>query len=188
MIVWLSGPTGAGKTSLARSLRTNGYAIVEESVPGNLFRAFASEPIANCELLQRHLMQARLDGWRKVMGAPRIAFDRSIDEDIEVFCRLHKRTGVLTQRQFNSLAQFGRTLQVEIPNPDLIVFVNSVPEVLLRRLQNSETPAPIIKSLGLQISLYSRWLRGRREEVLQLDTTRSSERAMTRFFWENSKC
>jgi predicted ATPase len=33
VIIWLSGPTGAGKTSLARSLRKSGYSIVEEKIP-----------------------------------------------------------------------------------------------------------------------------------------------------------
>jgi len=99
MIIWLSGPTGAGKTSLARSLRESGWSIVEEHAPEDLFRAFASRPAANCEALQRCLMQTRFDGWRRVSDSPRIAFDRSIDEDIEVFCKMHMRAGLLTQER-----------------------------------------------------------------------------------------
>ena len=184
MIIWLSGPTGAGKTSLARSLRENGYCIVEENLPAGLFRAFASEPAANCEPLQRQLMQTRLDGWRKVVGAPRIAFDRSIDEDINVFCRMHRRAGLLTKRQFDALTQFGKALQDEIPVPDLIVYVTSNPDVLMSRIHNLDTPPAIIENFRRQISLYSEWLRSRREEILQLDTSRLSEHAMAKFFSE----
>jgi deoxyadenosine/deoxycytidine kinase len=184
VIIWLSGPTGAGKTSLARSLHKKGYSIVEERIPEILFRAFAADPVANCEPLQRHLMQSRINGWREVARAPRVAFDRSIDEDLEVFCRMHMRRRLLTEMQFNSLAQFGRSLQDQIPRPDLIVFVTSTPEVLFRRIQNLNSPSPILESLEDQISLYSEWLRTRNEEVLNLDTSRLSERVMASFFTE----
>ena len=64
------------------------------------------------------------------MGSPSIVFDRSIDEDIEVFCNMHKRAGLLTPHQFDALAQLGATLQAQIPAPDLIVYVTADYEVL----------------------------------------------------------
>ena len=187
-MIWLSGPTGAGKTSLARSLRTSGYSIVGEDVPEELFRAFLSEPDVHCEPLQRHIMQARYDGWRKVSGLPLIAFDRSIEEDIEVFCKMHRRAGLLTTEQFDRLAQFGKSLQAQIPEPDLIVSVTAHQDVLRRRLQNLAGPALIIDNLKEQISLYAEWLQNRSGEVLELDTTRLSESTMAKFFSEISSC
>jgi deoxyadenosine/deoxycytidine kinase len=188
MVIWLSGPTGAGKTSLARLLRRSGYFIVEENIPRALFQAFVSQPAANCEALQHHLMQARFDGWLKVSGASRIAFDRSISEDIEVFCRMHMRAGLLTQGQFEVLAQVGRELQNKIPAPSLIVFVTSDTEVLMRRMHNSAAPSPIIENLRDQILLYSEWLENRNEEILKLDTTRLSESTLARIISEIQTC
>jgi deoxyadenosine/deoxycytidine kinase len=188
VIIWLSGPTGAGKTSLGRGLRKNGYSIVEENIPEDLLRAFAIDPIPNCETLQRHLMQARLDGWRKVEAAPRIAFDRSIDEDLEVFCRMHRKAGLLTDSQFASLAEFGRDLQNQIPAPDLIVFVTSDPAILSARIQDSNAPPAVSENLGCQISLYSEWLEHRTEEVLKWDTSRLSEKTMSRLLLEIQSC
>lgn len=182
MIIWLSGPTGAGKTSLARSLRESGWSIVEEYAPQDLFRAFASQPATNCEALQRCLMQARLDGWRRVSDSPCVAFDRSIDEDIEVFCKMHMRAGLLTQMQFGQLAQLGEHLQLQMPKPDLIVYVSAEPAVLFSRIQSAEAPEPIIQSFSDQMSAYAEWLQSRTEQVLRLDTTRSSEKIMARFF------
>jgi deoxyadenosine/deoxycytidine kinase len=153
MIIWLSGPTCAGKTSLSRSLRESGYSIVLENIPEALFRAFISDPAANCEALQRHIMQARFDGWREVGAHTRIVFDRSIDEDIEVFCKMHQRTGLLTQEQFDMLALLGKNLQDQMPKPDLIVFVTSDQEVLFRRMQNLAGPSLIIDHLGEQVLL-----------------------------------
>ena len=188
MMIWLSGPTGAGKTSLARSLRASGYSIVAEDVPEELFRAFISEPAVHCEPLQRHIMQARYDGWRKVSDLPRIAFDRSIDEDIEVFCKMHRRAGLLTAEQFDRLAQYGKNLQAQIPEPDLTIFVTSDQNVLRRRMQNLAGPALIVDNLKEQISLYAEWLQNRSGEILELDTTRLSERTMAKLFSEISSC
>jgi deoxyadenosine/deoxycytidine kinase len=188
MMIWLSGPTGAGKTSLARSLRASGYSIVAEDVPAELFSAFLSEPTVHCEPLQRYIMQARYDGWRNVSGLPRIAFDRSIDEDIEVFCKMHRRAGLLTTEQFDRLAQYGRSLQAQIPEPDLIVSVTADQDVLRGRLQNLAGPALIIDNLKEQISLYTEWLQNRSGEILELDTTRLSERTMAKLFSEISSC
>ena len=188
MMIWLSGPTGAGKTSLARSLRASGYSIVAEDVPEELFSAFLSKPTVHCEPLQHHIMQARYDGWRKVSGLPRIAFDRSIDEDIEVFCKMHRRAGLLTAEQFDRLARYGRSLQAQIPEPDLIVSVTADQDVLRARLQNLAGPALIIDNLKEQISLYTEWLQNRSGEILELDTTRLSERTMAKFFSEISLC
>src|SRR5580693_1951658 len=77
MIVWLSGPTGAGKTSIAHLLGASGHSVVAEYAPKDLFQAFACHPTTGCEPLQRYLMQARADAWRKTMGMPSIVFDRS---------------------------------------------------------------------------------------------------------------
>ena len=57
---------------------------------------------------------------------------------------MHKGAGLLTQMQFDTLVQFGRDLQSQIPKPDLIVFVNADRDVLLRRIQGSGAPAPVV--------------------------------------------
>jgi len=188
MIIWLSGPTGAGKTSLTRSLHESGYSIVSEDIPEELFRAFIAAPTLNCEPLQQHIMQARFDGWRNSAGAPRIAFDRSIDEDIEVFCEMHKRVGLLTRQQFDTLSKLGKSLQDQIPPPDLIVFATADREVLLRRMRNLASPSLIIDNLSEQISLYAEWRQNRSEEILELDTTRLTEKMLAKFFSEIRSC
>ncbi len=186
-VLWLSGPTGAGKTTLARSLRQSGYLIVEESISGPLL-AFVSQPTANCEALQRQVIQARFDGWLRVSSAPKVAFDRSISEDVEVFCRMHMLAGLLTQGQFDSLARLGRELQNKIPAPSLIVFLTSEIDVLLRRIRNAAAPSAIIENLRDQLVLYSSWLENRREEILELDTTRLSEITLARIISEIRTC
>jgi deoxyguanosine kinase len=188
MIVWLSGPTGAGKTSIARLFDAAGHSIVREYAPENLFRAFACHPVTGCEPLQRFLMQARAKAWTDVREAPNVILDRSIDEDINVFCEMHKGNGLLTEQQFGSLTQLGTTLQKGIPAPDLIVFVSAEYDVLLRRMQSAEAPPVIIQTLRTQILLYAEWLRTRTEEVLRIDTTCLTNRTLSKLISGILKC
>ena len=188
MIIWLSGPTGGGKTSISQALRASGFSIVEETVPPDLFRSFAADPISNCEALQRDIMSARLNGWRAVSRNPRIVFDRSVDEDIEVFCRMHQGAGLLTDTQVEALGQFASEIQRELPNPDLILFISAETDVLLDRLKKAGAPPLIVANLHHQLSLYSRWLRDRPEEIVKLDTTRLAARAMAQLFSEIHSC
>jgi deoxyadenosine/deoxycytidine kinase len=182
LIIWISGPTGAGKSTLARCLGESGFSIVGEDVSGHIFSSFVSQPAAHCEALERHLMVARLNEWRRVAEAPVIAFDRSIDEDINVFCELHRQTGLLTRMQFEKLNGLARELQQQIPGPDLILFVTASSDVLRRRLRDANAPTPILANLDRQESLYSQWLQTRTEEVMEINTTRLSDRAMAKFF------
>lgn len=176
--MWLSGPTGAGKSSIARVLGAAGHSIVQEYAPEALFRAFACHPVAGCEPLQRYLMQARAKGWTDVQDAPCIVFDRSIDEDIKVFCKMHRADGRLTQQLFESLTELGTTLQSHIPAPDLIVFVTAEYEVLLRRMQWVEGPPVITQTLEKQLLLYGEWLQNRTEDIVRVDTTHLSGRTL----------
>lgn len=187
-MIWVSGPTGAGKTTLAQLLRESDFAVVEESVPKDLFGAFMSAPDQNCERLQRYIMQARFDGWSRVSAATRIAFDRSIDEDIEVFCKMHWRAGYLTTEQFTALAEFGRGLQERLPGPDMILFVTSDRGVLKKRMQNLSAPELMIDSVDEQLALYKDWLHSRGEESVQFDTSRLSEGRLAKLIREIRSC
>ncbi|MGC9948104.1 MAG: deoxynucleoside kinase [Bryobacteraceae bacterium] len=114
------------------------------------FKHLHAIPAKGFEPLQRYLMHARADAWKRTMGSPSVVFDRSIDEDIEVFCNMHKRAGLLTPHRFDVLAQLAATLQAQIPAPDLIVYVTADYEGLLRRIRSATAP-PAIISFRLQL-------------------------------------
>src|SRR5688572_2757689 len=102
MNVWLSGPTASGKTTLAKMLSELGFSVVQENLPAEAFRAFARDPASHCRELQEAIVRSRHSQWSQVV-APRVAFDRSIDEDIHVFCEMHHRLGYLTLDELNRL-------------------------------------------------------------------------------------
>lgn len=184
MIVWISGPTGSGKTSMATLLRELGYAVVQETLPQDLFRKFSQDPSAHCERLQREIMLSRFDGWRRVSQSSRIAFDRTVDEDVAVFCKMHQDAGFLTGDQYMLLKAFGRELGDAMPKPDLILFMSAVPAALRDRMENTATPTLIVDNLTRQLALYAEWLTTRDEPVLRMDNSQCTFRAVQRLLME----
>ncbi len=147
MIVWFSGPTGAGKSSLAHVFRALVYAIVEENLPKARFTAFASDPVQHCAPLQEEIILSRFERWRAVSSARRVIFDRSLDEDAHVFCRMHHELGFLDDQQYERLESLARNLQNAMPGPDLVLYMCPETRVLAERVRQPEHPAFIVQSL-----------------------------------------
>jgi deoxyadenosine/deoxycytidine kinase len=182
MLIWISGPTGAGKTSLCQIFRTCGYGTVEEKVPQSTFADFKLDPIRHCAALQEQIMRSRFEAWQKLADSSRVVFDRSIDEDIHVFCRMHFELGYLTDNEFRTLKDVASQLQRAIPNPDLIVFMRPPESVLSSRVAGDGYPLPIVDNLNRQISLYGRWLETRAEEIISLDNSKCRLETIQRVF------
>jgi deoxyadenosine/deoxycytidine kinase len=188
MVVWVSGPTGAGKSTLAHIFRTLGYAIVREKLPNERFRAFATDPVRNCRLLQEEIMRSRFEAWRELSSTPRVIFDRSLDEDARVFCRMHRELGFLDDQQFKELQNIANELQSVMPAPELILFMCPNRRILCERVIQPAHPSFIVQSLDRQLSLYSEWLATRREDVLRLDNSACSLRMVQRLFSGGPLC
>jgi deoxyadenosine/deoxycytidine kinase len=172
MIIWISGPTGSGKTSIAHLLEQVGYAIVPETVPAGLLREFSVEPRRNCARLQTEIMTSRLDGWKQVAASQHVAFDRSVDEDVDIFCTMHHHSGLLTDVELTELKLMAEKLRTQLPQPDLILFNRAAPAVLYSRLERAKAPVSIIETLPQQLSLYDEWAALRGEPVLFVDNSK----------------
>ena len=95
MIIWISGPTGGGKTSLAHVFRKLGYGLVEGRISEASLSAFVADPFRHCSSLQEEIIRLRFDAWQKLPDTSRVVFDRSLDEDANVFCRMHHESEFL---------------------------------------------------------------------------------------------
>jgi deoxyadenosine/deoxycytidine kinase len=188
MIVWISGPTGAGKSSLAGILSALGCGLVKEQLPEERFRAFVSDPVGHCALLQKEIMVSRFERWQQLSRFPLVMFDRSIDEDARVFCWMHRELGLLDDQQNERLQDLARKLQSEIPNPDLILYICPGREILAERVKEPTYPSVIVGNLDRQLSLYSEWLASRREEILRVDNSACSLRTLQRLFSRRTLC
>ena len=188
MVVWISGPTGSGKSSLAQAFRAVGYRVVDERLPEELYRAFAGDPIRYCAPLQEEIMRSRYKASLGFSGDSRVVFDRSIDEDIEVFCRMHHELGLLNDQQYGRLRVLARELQTVMPRPDLILFLCPDPRALTARVNEESQPAIIVRNLERQVSLYHEWVRTRDEDVLRIDNSACQLDTVERLFSGCDRC
>lgn len=187
MIIWISGPTGSGKSTLAGLLGRLGYEIVREELPPDLFRAFRTDPARHCASLQEAIMLSRRAQWERVSGRENVVFDRSVDEDIEVFCRMHHERGLLNYAAYARLRSFAEGIIAELPKPDLIAFLWPPIDVLRARLQNNGHPDMIIDGLARQVALYEEWVAGRQEPMIRVDNSACSTGALESLFGGREK-
>jgi deoxyadenosine/deoxycytidine kinase len=187
MVIWISGPTGAGKTSLARIFRRIGIAVIEERFPKTSSIAAESDLNEHCEDIQETIMRERYRKWKELSNAATVVFDRSIDEDAKIFCRMHHQLGLLDSKQNYRLQSLARSLQAAIPKPKLIVFMYPGSQVLARRVTELTHPRLIVENLSRQISLYHKWRRSRKESILRLDNSHCTPEALDKLV-EVSRC
>ncbi len=116
-------------------------------------------------------MRARYAQWQRLPGERRVVFDRSVDEDIFVFCQMHHALGYLDANALSRLERLAGDLKAALPSPDLIVYLSVKEEELRRRMAIVGHPKHIVDSLDVQLSLYNQWISGRTESVVRVDNS-----------------
>jgi deoxyadenosine/deoxycytidine kinase len=130
----VEGPIGAGKTTLAEQLgtRLDATLVLEESENPFLADFYADRPGAALQaqlfyLLNRHRQQTSLrqaDLFNQVMVSDYL-FDR---DKIFAYLNLDDNELFIYQRLYDLLAR-------DVPPPDLVVYLQTPTDLLLRRLQ-----------------------------------------------------
>ena len=183
MILWFSGPTGAGKSSLAKALEGRGWTVIKEAIDTGLFANFSADPRTHCATLQSSIMRSRQSQWAQLQGRKKVIFDRTAEEDFHIFCRMHAANGLLSESELSSLHAVSREVAENTPNPDLILYLRPDADVLAERVAAGH-PTVISKNLASQISLYDDWISGRQENVLKWNNSRCALDAISRFLGE----
>jgi len=178
--VWLSGPTGAGKSSLAEVLRIRGWGVVSEHIDPDIFAGFSADPHGYCAALQASIMRARGSQWGARNDFRNVVFDRSAGEDFHVFCQLHFASGLLSGDDMDDLRAISDEVSANTPEPDLILYLNPGDAVLERRVKSGH-PSAITDTLASQISLYENWIFSRHDNIVRIDNSRCKMEAMTAF-------
>ncbi|MDP9630310.1 UNVERIFIED_ORG: deoxyadenosine/deoxycytidine kinase [Ensifer adhaerens] len=180
MIVWVSGTTGSGKTTLSNLFASLGWSIVREQLPTQAFSDFAAAPHKCCEPLQRAIIGSRLEQFKKLTSG-NIVFDRSASEDVAVFCQMHYERGYLDLPAYDRLRHLANYAEAQMPTPDLILYLAPSVETLQRRISATH-PAVIAENLSRQLALYEEWIGSRQEDVLRVDNTSCGPGALVRLF------
>jgi deoxyguanosine kinase len=134
----VEGPIGVGKTALARRLATEfGSRLLLESVEENPFlRKFYDEPERHAFQTQLFFLLERYRQQREL--AQRELFDGGMVADY-LFAKDSIFAAVtLGAEEFNLYQQIFQLLDQRLPRPDLVVYLEARPEVLLRRLRKRD--------------------------------------------------
>jgi len=133
--VVVEGPIGVGKTTLARKLaRSFGSDLLLEGAEENPFlEKFYENPRAAALPTQLHFLLQRArqlkDMRQKDMFNPVRVADYLIEKD-RLFARL-----TLDDDELDLYEQVYSTLTIDVPKPDLVVYLQAPVEVLLDRIQ-----------------------------------------------------
>jgi len=133
--VVVEGPIGVGKTSLARRLaRHMGASTLLEKPDENPFLAkFYQDPVRHALPTQLFFLFQRGDEVRELaqmdLFQTSTVSDYLLDKDM-LFARLN-----LNEEEFALYQQIYRTLQLQAPAPDLVIYLQAEPQTLAERVR-----------------------------------------------------
>jgi deoxyadenosine/deoxycytidine kinase len=131
----VEGPIGVGKTSLARRLaqHVSGTAVLEKPEENPFLAKFYQDPQRYALATQLFFLFQRSNEVRDLaqmdlFSAHNVA-DYLFDKD-PLFARLN-----LNDQEFALYQQIFHTLQLDIPVPDLVIYLQATPETLAERVR-----------------------------------------------------
>lgn len=133
--VVVEGPIGVGKTSLARRLAQHmGASLLLEKPDENPFLAkFYENPARHALATQLFFLFQRGDEVRELaqmdMFHTATVADYLLEKD-SLFARLN-----LSEEEFALYQQIYRSLQLQAPQPDLVIYLQAEPQMLAERVQ-----------------------------------------------------
>jgi deoxyadenosine/deoxycytidine kinase len=98
-------------------------------------------------------------------------FDRSVDEDIAIFCRMHHERGLLDYSAYARLRFLAENIITDLPKPDLVIYLSPRLDVLTTRVIAVGHPRLIVDNLQRQVALYEEWFRRLDGAAVRIDNS-----------------
>jgi len=137
-LIVVAGNVGLGKSTLAaimqRSLKIKG--LYENPEENPLLEKFLKDKKEFCYDLQLHFLQMRKELQMKGKnGRESYVMDRSLPEDLLVFCYQFHEDGLLTQDELDLLTAKFKAVCNEISSPDLLIVLKGRADLAWSRIQ-----------------------------------------------------
>jgi deoxyadenosine/deoxycytidine kinase len=160
----VAGNIGSGKTTLTRYLsRYLGYSPSYESVDGNPYLADFYLDMERWSFpLQIYFLGKRFESHREIVeGSQSVIQDRSVYEDCAIFAENLRRTGQMTERDFDNYKQIYTIMGNYFRPPDLVVYLKASLPTLTKRIakRGRDYEASIPTEYLAQLNgLYDEWI------------------------------
>lgn len=137
-LITIAGNVGLGKSTLTaimgRSLKIN--MLYEKPEENPLLEKFLGDKKTWCYDLQLQLLEMRAKQRRLgKSGTGSFVKDRSLPEDLLVFCNQFHADGLLTDDQLDNLGTQFQTVNRQLPSSDLIILLHGSPSLAWERIQ-----------------------------------------------------
>jgi deoxyadenosine/deoxycytidine kinase len=137
-LITVAGNVGLGKSTLTaimgRSLKIN--TLYEKPEDNPLLEKFLGDKKTYCYDLQLHFLEMRAEQRRLgKKGYASFVKDRSLAEDLLVFCNQFHADGLLTDDELDSLVTQFQTVNRQLPSADLIILLQGSPSLAWERIQ-----------------------------------------------------
>jgi len=137
-LITIAGNVGLGKSTLTaimgRSLKIN--TLYEKPEDNPLLERFLGDKKTYCYDLQLHFLQMRAQQRRLgKSGDGSYVKDRSLPEDLLVFCNQFRADGLLTDDELDNLVTQFQTVNRQLPSSDLIILLQGSPSLAWERIQ-----------------------------------------------------
>lgn len=140
-LVSIVGPSGVGKTSLARALCAGapGFTPAYEQHTERPFQALFAQDHRYALANQVDYLLVRAEQERSLRAASGIILmDGGLEMDFHGFTRLFHRRGYLSEKEFDLCRRLYETLRAAFPPPELFLRLTADPEVVTARLAGRE--------------------------------------------------
>lgn len=148
---------------------------MEEAIPFRELDDFNKLEPKNSFVLQSAFITGKLDAIKKYPHNQGVVFDRTIEEDREVFLQLHFALGFLTSNQLAELTNLSKQAELKIGRPNKKILLTANIETLKSRILNDRAhirPAWLRESMSTQYFLYEAWALKNQENMTVIDTSK----------------
>lgn len=151
----ISGNIATGKTTLSKLIEDElGYFRVGENPRENEFLSEFYSAMSRWALPSQlsFILSRAHEISRSSRLSSHVVLDRTISEDINVFCRTLNDYSILEDRELRLIERLDSILKQSVPEPDLYVYLEDSAENILQRIYNRAQPY----ELGIEVEYIRR--------------------------------